>query len=198
MTTTPGKLGRRTPQDASVGGNQMRIYGPKILTADGEYFDYEVPNREAITINAIARGLANTCRFAGQCNRYYSVAEHSVWVSRLVPASMAIEGLLHDAAEAFICDMPKPLKEMLPDYKAVEKRVEAAVFGCFGFTDLPPEIKRADRIMLATEQGQIMQNNHEWKWTADTPRADIVIEGLGPDDAFALFMARAIELGITS
>lgn len=173
------------------------IHGPTILTADGNYFDFLTPDSETVTLNAIARGLANTCRFGGQCGRYYSVAEHSVWVSRLVPPELAVRGLLHDAAEAFIGDMPKPLKEMLPDYKAVETRVEAVVFAKFGFLFLPPEIKTADRIMLATEQQQIMKNNHAWKWTANTEPADIEIACYSPDEAYAFFLERAAELGLT-
>lgn len=174
------------------------ILGPTILTADGSYFHFERPSRETITINAIARGLANTCRFAGQCLRFYSVAEHSIWVSRLVPPELALEGLLHDAAEAFIGDMPKPLKEMLPDYKAVEKRIEQAVFGCFGFVDLPPEIKVADRIMLATEQRSVMRNNDRWKWADSVTPLDIELACLSPDHAYEAFLTRAEELGILS
>ena len=175
----------------------LQILGPTILTADGVYFDFENPSREAITLNAIARGLANTCRFAGQCSRFYSVAEHSVWVSRIVPEQYAIEGLLHDAAEAFIVDMPKPLKEMLPDYKAVEARIERAVFGCFGFVDLPAEIKRADRIMLSTEQRILMRNRDRWKWTDGFEPLDIELQCLPPDTAYHQFITRAQELGIT-
>lgn len=171
------------------------ISGPTILTADGVYFSYDFPIA-GITLNAIARGLSNTCRFAGQCSRFYSVAEHSVWVSRIVPREHALAGLFHDAAEAFICDMPKPLKEMLPDYKTVEARVEAAVFAALGLdATLPPEVKHADRVMLATEQRQIMFNHDEWKWTADTPAEGIVIEGLLPQQAYEAFIVRAQELG---
>lgn len=178
-------------------GRFMRIVsGPTILTADGIYFDYDNPI-SGITLNAVARGLANTCRFAGQCNHFYSVAEHSVWVSRIVPPEFAEIGLLHDAAEAFICDMPKPLKNILPDYRAIEARVEAAVFGAFGFANpLPAAIKEADMIMLRTEQQQIMKNKDKWKWAADMPRDDIVLECLSPDEAYAAFMSRAAELGI--
>lgn len=174
--------------------NTNTISGPTILTADGYYFDYLAPHRDAITINAIARGLANTCRFAGQCRQFYSVAEHSIWVSRLVPPELALEGLLHDAAESFICDMPKPLKEMLPDYKAVEQRVEAAVLGVFGIASLPADVKRADRIMLLTEQRQLMNNRDAWRWTEGVEPADIALECLSPDEAYAAFVDRWAEV----
>lgn len=171
-----------------------RQYAPTILTADGRYFDFTDPDPAVITLNAIARGLANTCRFGGQCRPFYSVAEHSVWVSRLVPPHLAVHGLLHDAAEAFIGDIPKPLKEMLPDYQAIEARVERVLFAQFGFISLPPEVKHIDRVMLATEQRQIMHNRDEWKWTADTQPADIVLECLQPEQAYRAFLNRALEL----
>ena len=172
------------------------IYSSTILTADGIYFDFENPAREAITINAIARGLANTCRFAGQCDRFYSVAEHSIWVSRIVPKALAIEGLLHDASEAFIGDMPKPLKERLPDYQAVEWRIDRAVLGRFGIGWLGPEIKLADRVMLATEQRLLMRNQDRWKWTDETTPLNIELECLAPEAAYQAFILRAAELGI--
>lgn len=172
-----------------------QIYGPTILTADGEYFSYLNP-RCNVTLHAIARGLANTCRFAGQCNRYYSVAEHSVWVSKIVPPEFALWGLLHDAAEAFICDMPKPLKEQLPAYKAIEKYIEGPILEVFGLTGpMPAEIKTADMIMLATEQRQIMLNNDQWRWASE-PRDDIVLECLNPEEAYFFFSNRAHELGV--
>lgn len=173
------------------------IHGPTILTADGIYFSFEQPDAGSpFTLNAIARGLANTCRFGGQCSRFYSVAEHSIWVSRLVPAELALAGLFHDAAEAFIGDMPKPLKEILPDYKAIEKRVEAGVFPALGLpSTLPPAVKEADRIMLATEQRQIMSNRDRWRWTDMVEPLDIELECLSPHLAYDAFIARAIELG---
>lgn len=172
------------------------IRGATILTADGLYFDYDAPDPATITLHAIARGLANTCRFGGQCERFYSVAEHSVYVSELVPPEFALAGLLHDAAEAFICDMPKPLKELLPDYKAVERRVEAAVLAKFGVTGLPLQVKRADTIMLATEQQQLMRNHDRWKWTDSYAPADLAIICWSPEEAYDVFLERAAELGL--
>jgi hypothetical protein len=176
------------------------IKGPTILTADGNYFDFERPDPNHVTIKSVARGLANTCRFAGQCARFYSVAEHSVLLSKMVSIrGNHIEriGLLHDAAEAFILDMPKPLKEMLPDYKAVESRVEEVVFSKFGFSNpLPAIIKDADRRMLATEQSQIMFNTDDWKWTHSVIPYPLKIECWPPDRAYHEFMLRAEELGI--
>jgi hypothetical protein len=175
------------------------IKGATILTADGLYFDFLNPSADCVTLNAIARGLSNACRFGNQCQPFYSVAEHSIWVSRIVPPDMALAGLFHDAAEAFILDMPKPLKEILPDYKSIEKRVEAVVFPKLGLpSTLPPEVKLADRQMLATEQLVLMKNKDVWKWTDGVqPVASVRLQCFQPSAAYHAFIARARELGFT-
>jgi uncharacterized protein len=171
------------------------INGPTIALNSGNYFNYQIPHESIWTLDDIAHGLAMTCRFGGQARRYYSVAEHSVYVSRLVPAELAWDALMHDAAEAFICDMPKPLKELLPDYKALEKRVEAAIAERYGLRDpMPREIKIADIQMLRAEQLQVMGNNDRWHWTFDVPEPDVVIACLDPLAAKLLFLDRAAEL----
>jgi 5'-deoxynucleotidase YfbR-like HD superfamily hydrolase len=170
------------------------IYGPTILTADGVYFNFEQPDPKTVSINAIARGLSNICRFGGQCDPFYSVAEHSIWVSRIVPEEFALAGLLHDAPEAFLGDMVKPIKERLHDYQALEKVVEPVVLGVFGITKLPPEVKQADIVMLATEQRYLMKNHDEWKWTGKVEPLDIKLECLPPTVAYHAFMNRWHEL----
>lgn len=168
-----------------------RIIGPTILLHSGEYFDYENAEGSFFTIDDIARGLSHTCRFVGQCERFYSVAEHSVYVSSIVPLEHALAGLMHDAAEAFVGDMPKPLKVMCPDYQAVEKRVERAVLERFGLTlPLHPSVKEADIVMLATEQAQIMRNRDDWEYTRGRAVADIAIQCWPPDEAMRRFLER--------
>lgn len=174
----------------------VQIKGNTILLASGEYFDYVQPNLSRFTIYDIAQGLSNTCRFSGQCPRFYSVAEHSVHVSHLVPDHLAFEALMHDAAEAFICDIPKPLKLLLPDYKIIEDRVEAAIAYQFGLIlPLDPAIKAADRVMLATEQGQLMDNDHSWRdMCGARPSPAITIRALDPPAARELFLERFFDL----
>lgn len=172
-----------------------RIVGPTILLASGNYFDFLDPENSTFTIEDIATGLSNTCRFAGQCSRFYSVAQHSVIVSHHVPLAFAFAGLMHDAPEAFIGDVSKPLKDILPDYRALEERISAAVLGRFNLPGkTPPEVKEIDVAMLAAEQKQLMRNRDDWNYTRGRKPLDIEIPPMGPREARAKFLARYAAL----
>jgi uncharacterized protein len=162
-----------------------------ILTASGHYFDFIDLRRNVILIEDIAHGLANLCRFNGQCREFYSVAQHSVAVSRIVPPEFALQGLLHDAAEAYIGDVTKPLKMMLPQYQEIEREVEMAVFATFG---LPPKldasIKVADLVLLATEQRDLMNHrNQAWTSIRGIEPLPGSIVPMAPKEARAAFLA---------
>lgn len=182
-------------QMAAVSPTVRRIVGPTILIANGTYFDFLDPESASFGIEDVAHGLSHICRFAGQCREFYSVAEHSVYVSLLVPPEHAFAALLHDAAEAFIGDVAKPLKDLLPEYKAIEDRVEKAVLGRFGLSKpLHPSVKEADIVMLATEQRALMRNDDDWQYTHGRQPANIEIKALPPAEARALFLSRFGEL----
>ena len=108
----------------------------------------------------IARALANQCRFGGHSRAFYSVAQHSVIVSRLVEerggdAEDAFAALMHDASEAYLGDMPHPLKHRSPlgaAFKAAEEHLEQAIRDRFAIRPDVPAIKRADRALPATER----------------------------------------------
>ena len=172
-----------------------RIIGPTILLFGGSYFDFEAPETSAFTIEDIAHGLAMTCRFAGQCSRFYSVAQHCVHLSENVPPEHAYQGLMHDAAEAFVGDMAKPLKVMLPEFSAIEKSVEAVVFKRFNVsTPLPTTIKEADILMLVTEQHQLMKNRDDWEYCRGRTPLDFQIPSWSPGIAKSRFLKRFIAL----
>jgi hypothetical protein len=130
---------------------------PNILTYQGRYFDFLDPQVKDVSIIDIATALSRICRFTGHTSCFYSVAQHSVSVSRIVPPEFALQGLLHDAAEAYLGDVSTPLKQLIPEYKVIEHRVERVICRAF---DLPfpldPSIKQADLRMLVTEKRDLM------------------------------------------
>lgn len=115
------------------------------------------PRADEVRIEDIAHSLSLLCRFGGHCSRFYSVAEHSVHVARLCSPETALAGLLHDASEAYVVDLPRPLKRMLPEYGIIESKVQMAIAEHFGLPLLlPEEVTRMDDAMLLAEAAQIM------------------------------------------
>ena len=113
-----------------------------------------LPNPDDIRIADIAHALSQQCRFAGHTRTFYSVAEHSVRVSQLCRPEDALWGLLHDASEAFLTDVPAPLKELpqFEAYRAAERRLQRTIATRFGVAPEQPEsVGDADRSILRVE-----------------------------------------------
>lgn len=132
----------------------------------GGRFDFRSPYNSTFTIKDIALGLSRINRFLGQTRVPYSVARHSINVSYLVPREQALAALLHDAAEAFLGDVPTPLKAALgPGYKGFESWIEGAVFCRLGVNPYTDDIKQADLVMLATEREWLLDNDSGDPWS---------------------------------
>lgn len=159
-----------------------------IRTFTGRYVNPLQLRREDICIEDIAHHLSNICRYTGACPEFYSVAQHSVYVSTLAWAGgsreLALAGLLHDAAEAYLGDVSSPLKhgKEMAGYRGAEYRAEALIFDVFG---LDPNWQTAvkefdDRVFL--------QEAETWwggkKWIVPCP----------PAEAKAMFLKRYSEV----
>lgn len=170
---------------------------PEILTYTGNYFNFENLDRNKISIIDIAKSLSNICRFNGHCE-FYSVAQHSVLVSRLVPQEYALKALLHDASEAYLGDVTFPLKQLLPTYKDLEKRVQELIYLNFCYPDDQEgdhKIKEADMIALATEKKVLFPHNTDtWDAIKDVVPLSVIFRPLLPREAEANFLHRFAEL----
>jgi hypothetical protein len=134
-----------------------------IQTYTGKKFYPLDPKIEDICIEDIAHALSMICRFNGHCNRFYSVAEHSIIISDFLPVGENLAGLLHDGAEAYFCDLPRPIKELFPEYKKLENKTQDLIFKKFNIkkTEI---IKRYDNSILIDESNLLMPNKPE-PWT---------------------------------
>lgn len=168
-----------------------------IQTYTGKAFDLINPQPDMIDIVDIAHALAHQCRFMGHTREFYSVAQHSILVSQQVPPEHALEGLLHDAAEAYCVDLAAPIKR-LPDlegYCRYEKLVRGVAAIKFGLApELPREVVVADMRMLMTEAKLLHKTPQDWGVPAE-PYPDLEINPLPPDVAEAMFLASFRELG---
>lgn len=180
--------------------------GPWISTRSGRKLYFDVPTPDAIDIGDIACAEANICRFTGQIDRFYSVAEHSWHCSYLVPKHLALCALLHDGTEPYVNDLASPLKGVLSVYKAIEETIwTMAVAPAFGLPEtMPIEVKRADIAMFQRER------IHLQPWTLNDPDyfqpldpvdrtrriapANVRLRYWGPRRARRKFLARYYEL----
>lgn len=169
----------------------------------GVHFDLMCPDASMITFDDVAVPLCHIPRFGGQLplGQFYSVAQHSVNVSLLVPEDLALEGLMHDASEAFIGDILSPLKRAIgPAIKDIESRIEVELAKRFGFRfPFDPAIKLADLQMLGLEttfvRGMVAEtctllDGIEFKHLRD----QVHLTPLPPPEAYVLFLERYEEL----
>jgi uncharacterized protein len=176
--------------------------GPYLQTVSGRFVNPFDPDPDQLDIQDIARALANTCRFGGHCRSFYSVAQHSVIVSELVEQrggdpEDVFAALMHDASEAYLGDLPHPIKhrsELGQAFKAAEAHLEAAIAKHFNIKPGVAEIKRADRALLATERRALSTEDWHWPELEGVEPLDLTLTAWSPDEAAARFQARYDEL----
>jgi len=185
--------------------------GPWLQTHSGLAFDYLNPKPEQVSIRDIARALSRIPRFLGHTTgQPYSVAQHSVhccdWVltanrhallKRVDKRAIRLAALVHDAHETYVGDMPAPLKWLVPEFGAVEKRAETAVLAALGATramfHYRAEVKRVDLAMLATEKRDLMVEA-PYPWIELPAPLDLQVKPWGAEWAEGAFLDRYHQL----
>ena len=167
-----------------------------ISTLSGRFFDLLAPEDYEYCIDEIAEALSNICRYTGHVKKFYSVAEHSVLVSNIVPPRLALAGLLHDASEAFVGDVSSPLKKLLPEYKAIEERIQKAIADHYGIPyPFPHEIHEADKRMYWRERIDVAPGPRDTLWHQDLAATrKVQASGMKPLMAKRYFLARFKEI----
>ena len=172
--------------------------GTTIRLSSGVYLDLLDPQPSDIRIGDVACALSKICRFGGQIDNFYSVAEHSVAaaeVARLrgLDREVQFAALLHDAAEAFIGDIVKPLKVILdPIYGPIELRIEKAIEAAFNVDLLATSgfWKRIDRELLIAERRALFSPDKvSWAGEEQVVKLDYEPQCLSPNEAAKLFLS---------
>lgn len=197
-------MGHRCPMALDVerpGG------GAWLKTFTGRKFYPLNPKHEDVDILDIAHSLSLQCRFAGHTRKFYSVAEHSVRVSYEVPDSLAMEALLHDASEAYLVDIPRPVKPYLTGYNGAEQALMNVIMAIFGLHPMRSasfpnfqmhnRVRWADDKLLAIEALSLMEGPfEEWNLSYRHPIQDseLITDPAGPAASEQLFLDRFEEL----
>lgn len=175
--------------------------GDWMQTFTGRQFWPLDPRPEDVDILDIAHALSHLCRFAGHVRQFYSVADHCVRVSRCAPFGdrmVALGALLHDATEAYVVDVPRPLKRFLPGYKEIEAGVARAIEQRFdletGILD-HASVKHWDEALLATEARDLMGGESAGKWSLRAMPLPGVIVPRTSEEARVAFLERFDALG---
>lgn len=173
-----------------------------IRTFTGNRFDPLNPDPLFIRILDIAHALSNITRFSGHTSRFYSVAIHSVLVSKILEHQgfdrrTQFEGLMHDASEAYLVDIPKPIKiqPFMQGYRDAERKLEEVLAKRFNMRyPLCEVIKKADVIALAMEARDLMGDPKDWESLYTVDCLPWTVETMPPLAARDVFLARFATL----
>jgi len=167
----------------------------KMQTYTGKVIDLQNPKVEDIDPIDIAHSLSMTCRFRGHTREFYSVAQHSVMCAEMVASFCALDALLHDAAEAYLCDFITPLKILIPAIYPLEDMFSRIIRIRFGLPEAMSEevksyVKDADNIMLATEIKDLTTNpdSEHWPELPEAPWSKSKLQSWGMKSAESMFL----------
>lgn len=171
----------------------IRVYSGKLV----DLLNFK---SEDVSVTDIAHALSNICRFTGHCSSFYSVAQHSVLVSNMVPKELALSGLMHDASEAYLSDVTRALKHKTlfgKYYQELEKRVTHVINLALDIPLDSPAVKQADDDALKMEQMQLFNYSYtprEVEKAKEAIKGWQTVNALGPLESEARFLNRWFEL----
>lgn len=170
--------------------------GDWLQTFTGRAFWPLDPRSEDVDPVDIAHALSLLCRYGGHVQAFYSVAEHCVLMSEAVASENALWALLHDATEAYVGDLIRPLKHAMPAYRTAEDRLMTVICDRFGIGyDCPAEVKAADNRIMRDERDALMKAPPlPWSSIEDVPALGVPIGGWEPAYAERRYLDRLAEL----
>lgn len=175
---------------------EVQRRGDWVQLASGRVFWPLDPRPDDVYIDDIAHSLSLQTRFCGHCRVHYPIASHCVLVSNIVPPQDALWGLLHDASEAYLADIPRPLKQ-LPEFKVyreIEDNLMRVICQVYGLDPVIPEsVIKADTIALATEARDLMAPPKK-EWTLSEKPLPGTIVVVDSKTAKKQFLDRYTEL----
>lgn len=168
-----------------------------IQTHSGKTFVVADPSEDSIDIRDIAAALSKQCRYAGHCIKPYSVAEHCVLMAEKAKPEHKLTALLHDASEAYLIDVPKPVKSLIVGYELLESNIMAKIAAKYKFFwPLPKEVKELDRRILSDERMQNMSPMEDGEtWPDGLPPIGVTLKCWSPDQSYREFMDAFFQYG---
>lgn len=174
-----------------------KINNDYIETYTSKNFYFDNISLDTIDIEDIAVSLSRLCRFAGHIKYHYSVGQHSIWCSRLCDEKFAMHALLHDASEAYISDLTRPFKQLVPKYKQYEDKIMTAIAKKFQFKlskKSHDAVKKVDDIMLATEAFNFLKSKAK-NWKLSEKPLSVELAPWVAEYTYDKFLERFYELG---
>lgn len=164
-----------------------------IGTYTGKKYHFINPSIDEVCIEDIAQALSMNCRYSGHVNAFYSVAEHSCIVADYIYHETgnkreALSALLHDASEAYLTDIPHPMKPFLIGYEEIEKRAEKVIQERFNIEPMSDLIKYVDTNIVRAEVEVLFNEVPDWALAYD--HLEILVMRLTPEKAKDEFMRR--------
>jgi len=165
-----------------------------IETYTGKRFWPLNPIAADVDIIDVAHALSNKCRYTGHTRHFYSVAQHSYLISLNVPTHYALEGLLHDACEAYLPDLAYPLRGAFDGFAEAEEAVHQAIAERFNLIyPWPKEIKAVDRKITRDEARHLMHTQGRY-WPGSTDPLGVIISHWTPEHSERRFLTRFQQL----